>query len=426
MVISLFSVSLVVATVIGPLFYNAITHQLTVLGIYRSVTFASSSQGIHIIHDTQQCEDIHYYAPGNLLFAACEDSIQPRFEWFPPLGHLDKQPETIGSIHTIDAHTLRSTRLQFTNFYGPLVTHGIDVIPDPERVAGDAVYIFAVNHLGNPEYDPISDPEAPKTRSQIEIFHHVLGTNSVRHVRSVRHELIKTPNDLYAASPHEFYVTNDHYYRSGWGRKVEDLVPWVRWTDVVHVQIDQPAGTTGDETVGVNATIALPNLWAANGLGHGQSSEEILVTSVLGGYMKRTTPAAGSGTGGRTLTVHDQISVDSAIDNPSYYEDPYKTAEDDASGYVLAGLRRVIDLPKTAGDPNATEGVIVWHVRRSREKAKEGWEKKVIFEDDGSNIRSSSAAVLVPIQPKAGGLKEAWLFVTGFISSSAIAVKMQL
>ncbi|KAL5043424.1 hypothetical protein BDW71DRAFT_120308 [Aspergillus fruticulosus] len=102
MIISLLSVPLIVVAVFGPLLYNKVTHQLTVFGVYRSPIFAYFSHGIHTISDTMQCEDIHYYAPGNGIFAACEDSVLPRFEWFPPLGHLDTPPETAGSIHIID------------------------------------------------------------------------------------------------------------------------------------------------------------------------------------------------------------------------------------------------------------------------------------------------------------------------------------
>ncbi|KAL4945310.1 hypothetical protein BDV06DRAFT_39594 [Aspergillus oleicola] len=423
---SLFSISLVLAAVVGPYLYNAINHHLTVFGVYRRADFVSSSEGIHAIEDTMQCEDIHYYAPGNVIFAACEDSILPRFAWFPPLGHFDKLPDTTGSIHIIDPQTLKSHRLKFENFPGPFVTHGIDVIQDPGR--SDAVYIFAVNHLANPEYvsalsanpSTATEPDIPKARSQIEIFHHVLKSSSARHVRSVRHKLVKTPNDLYAASPNSFYVTNDHYYRHGRLRQVEDMVPWLKWTNVVHVQVDRLTGVSGDAEAGVGASVALPSLWAANGLGHGPK-DEVLVTSVLGGTMKRTVPVGD----GRTLSVNEEISVDSTIDNPSYYEDPYATADDDASGYVLGGLRRAIDMIKTARDPEATEAVIVWYIRK-KQGTKE-WEKKVIFEDDGSNIRSSSAALLVPIDPATtGGVKEAWLFVTGFISPNSIAVKVQL
>jgi hypothetical protein len=273
------------------------------------------------------------------------------------------------------------------------------------------VYIFAVNHLANPEYTP--NTEIPKARSQIEIFHHVLGTSTTRHLRSVRHPLVTTPNDIYAITPHSFYVTNDHYYREGLMRQLE-VLPFVKWTDVLHVQLDQL--TAIDATTGVNATVALPKMHGCNGLGRGQAPEDVIVASVTGGLIWRT---RANDDNPRTLSILEEIAVDSAIDNPSYYDDVHKTEGDDASGYVLAGLRRAIDLPKTHTDPNATEGVIVWHVR-------EDGSTRVIFEDDGMNIRSASTAVLVPIEPTKGGSKEARLFVTGFLSNGMVALRVQL
>jgi hypothetical protein len=193
-----------------------------------------------------------------------------------------------------------------------------------------------------------------------------------------------------------------------------EAFPFSKWTDVLHVRLDQL--TAIDATTGVNATVALPKLHGCNGLGRGKVPEDVIVASVTGGVIWRTRAKEDNP---RTLSILEEIAVDSAIDNPSYYDDPYKTEGNDASGYVLAGLRRVIDLPKTHTDPNATESVIVWHVR-------EDGSTRVIFEDDGTNIRSASAAVLVPIEPAKGGPKEARLFVTGFLSNSMVALKVQL
>ncbi|KAL2816313.1 hypothetical protein BJX63DRAFT_420048 [Aspergillus granulosus] len=403
------SVVVILLAILASVLYNPVQRMLTVVGVYRNATLQLSARTIHAIPDTLQCEDVHYYAPGNVIFAACEDSVLQRFRWFPPLVMLDGPADSTGSIHVIDPQTLVSSRLEFENFPSPFITHGIDVIQDPDQA--EAVYIFAVNHLANPEYRPNTD--TPKARSQIEIFHHVLGASTTRHVRSVRHPLITTPNDIYAINPHSFYVTNDHYYREGLLRHLETL-PGIKWSDVIHVQLDQL--TTIDATAGINATVALPKLHACNGLGHGQTPEDVLVTSVTGGVFWR---ARANENNPRTLSILEETAVDSAIDNPSYYDDPYKTTDNDASGYILAGLRRAIDLPKTHRDPNATEGVIVWHVRNDGSTS-------VIFEDDGTNIRSASAAVLVPLEPTKGGPKEATLFVTGFLSNGMVSLKVQL
>ena len=314
---------------------------------------------------------------------------------------------------------MKSTRLQFENFSGPFITHGFDSVADPSHPT--AVYILAVNHLANPSSAP--DSGLPRARSQIEIFHHVLGTPTARFVRSVRHPLIATPNDIYAVAPDSFYVTNDHSHREGLLRHVGDLVPYLGWSSTVHVQLGGLAAKDAEADVTVQT--ALTGLKNNNGLGHGARPGEVLVTSAIGGELYRASVSSSSAD--YTLAVEETIPVDSTIDNPSYYRDPEGVPGDDASGYVLAGLRRAADLPSTVHDPEGKESVIVWLVRRNKSAADgvNAWEQRVLFEDDGTNIRSASAAVLVPAGAGASG-KKAWLFVSGFISESVVAVEVDL
>lgn len=73
-----------------------------------------------------------------------------------------------------------SKRLAFENFDDPFITHGIDVIPDPDA-SQEAVYILAVNHVPNQAVFPrdgSSSPEAvptdtPRVASRIEVFQYV-------------------------------------------------------------------------------------------------------------------------------------------------------------------------------------------------------------------------------------------------------------
>ncbi|KOC07213.1 serum paraoxonase/arylesterase family protein [Aspergillus flavus AF70] len=413
--------TMLVATLYGPVY-----RRLTVLGVLRKATDEvrlAAQQAFYRIEGTMQCEDLHYYTPTHQIFTACEDSVLPRFKWFPPLGNFEGPVDSTGSIHVIDPRTMKSTRLAFENFAGPLVTHGIEVLEDPD--SPDAVYIFVVNHLPNMVYyhaGPHSQ-EIPRACSQVELFHHVLGTNTARHVRSIRHPLIVTPNDIIAESPLSFYVTNDHFYRDGFKRHIEDLFPAAKWSNIVHVQLDSLESEQAE--TGVDAKVALTGLQNNNGLGHGQSKGELLISSATSGimYRGRTNPET------RNISIVDEVHFDSSIDNPSYYTDPYRTSSEDASGYVLAGLLRCIDLAKTHANPNGKDGVMVWYTRPKAAKEEGGvveWETRLIFEDDGTNIRSSSTALLVPIEPKPQEKKKAWLFVTGFVSESVIAVEVLL
>ena len=122
-----------------------------------------------------------------------------------------------------------SKKLALVGFTGPFVTHGIDLwSPEDEP---NSIYIFAVNHLPNPEYNSGKGANKHKAQSQIEVFHHVAGTSEARYLRSIRHPLIRTPNDIYAMNATSLYITNDHFYRDGTFRLLEDigfqsLAPW--------------------------------------------------------------------------------------------------------------------------------------------------------------------------------------------------------
>lgn len=316
---------------------------------------------------------------------------------------------------------MKSTRLGFENFSGPFITHGIDVTEDPD--SEDAVYIFAVNHPPNPDFDPAaaSDDDNPQARSQVELFHHVLGSSTVKHVRSIQHSLIKTPNNVYAVSPFSFYVTNDHFYREGIRRHIEDGIPLAKWSSIIHVQIDDLKSTDGRS--GFYATVALTGLHNNNGLAHGSSRDEMVIASALGGTLYWATPNDNN----HTISILESIPLDSSTDNPSYFKDPYATPSNDASGYLVAGVARPIDLPNTITDPTAKDGVMVWYVRPNSTNAEDTtWEKRLIFEDDGTHIRTASTAVLIGIEPQLNESKKAWLFVTGFLSESVIAVEVEL
>lgn len=323
---------------------------------------------------------------------------------------------------------MKSRRLKFEGFDDTFVTHGIDVITDPD--SDSAVYIFAINHVPNPEFVKLkreaTDKDGmaynvKKSNSRVEVFHHVLGSSSVRHIRTIQDPLIRTPNDIFAVSPTSFYVTNDHYYTEGHMRMLEDLYFGAAWTDTVHVVISK------DEPSGSKTTVAVPRLHNNNGLGHGRTDDEILIDSCISGTMHIGKVSSKSGKD--TIKLEESIQLDSIIDNPTYFSDPFPSTSYDASGYVLAGLSNAIDLAKTCRDPLKTEGVMVWYVKPSSDRDQSGgsWDKRLLFEDDGHRIRTASCAVLIAIDPATeGGKRKAWLFVTGFLSKNTIAVKVDL
>lgn len=88
--------------------YGSATQQLvTRMGVLRQLTSTplSSPDDLVVIQDTTHCEDLHYWAPSNTIFTACEDLNTTRAAWFPGLGTFNDASvawSAKGSIHTID------------------------------------------------------------------------------------------------------------------------------------------------------------------------------------------------------------------------------------------------------------------------------------------------------------------------------------
>jgi hypothetical protein len=372
----------------------------------------------------------------------------------------------------LSSQTFTSTRLKLEGFQGPFITHGIDLVADPQD--RNSVYIHAINHLPDPDYDSESKSNSHKARSQIEIFHHTLHPKSpssssiavARHIRSIHHPLIRTPNDIYSIAPGELLVTNDHKYREhGLRRTLEDV--WTgrmaHVTETVHVRADVDTGGKGGVAVavkgekrdgedGVKVMVALKGMHNNNGLGHGDPDKEgeVLVCDAAGGVLhlarlsSSQPPSSSSSSVGTSFSKNPQdlelelvesIQMDSTIDNPSYFHDPYPGNRCDASGYVLAGLLRGADYGKFFRDEGHVDPSVVWHVSRSeskdkKEKEKEagdGWTRRIVFQDDGETLSSASTAVILPIDPATNeGRKEAWIWVTGPSSKAVVATKIDL
>jgi hypothetical protein len=320
--------------------------------------------------------------------------------------------------------------LTLEGFSGPMVTHGIDIVSDTNDP--NKLYILVINELSNPKYfvspGTVNTTEK-KWRVQIEVFTHILGSTAATWQRSIRHPLIDLPNDIYAISPTSFYTTNDHYYGEGAMRHIEDALEQhtAPWSNTVLVDIHEIQSVDAEKEISV--TTVLRGLHNNNGLGHGAPSrpDEVLLTDAAGGVLHRAQRIEKD----LSLKLIEGIQVDISIDNPSWYEDSYATTNNDASAYLLAGLLKAADLRKYI-DSKVMHPSAVWSVRpidgiNSTAQKVGNWERKLIFQDNGKILRSASAAVIVGIDPKMnGGVKQGWLFVTGFLSEAMVAARIDL
>ncbi|KAL9081221.1 MAG: hypothetical protein Q9157_000196 [Trypethelium eluteriae] len=418
--------------------YPPLSLRYTVFGFGRGSGRTVNLHGHELkrIPDTLYVEDLHYHQASNLLFGASEADEETRKFWFPPTADLQKsRPIGQGTFVVIDPKTIR---LALRNFSGPFITHGIDIWSSSSD--RESIYIFAINHLPNPAHIASSSTE-PAARSQIELFHYRIGDAYATHIRSIWHPLIRTPNDIYAVNSQEILVTNDHLHRSGILRLIENLGwDFTPWSNVVHMKfplhLDLPQTSFGhngppnpstNARAGVSASVALRSLQNMNGLGHGPSCSDVLIGRASAGVLVHAilNPAYPS-----ELQVTESLQLDSTIDNPSYFADPYAVETGrDASGFVLAGLWNAAEFPTAEGrDP-----VVVWMVRaqtedgqRMDEEARR-WNRTVIFRDDGHSVSSASTALVVAIDPRDNeGRKQGWLFVTGPVSKAVVAARIDL
>ncbi|KAI1141844.1 calcium-dependent phosphotriesterase [Hypoxylon sp. FL0543] len=407
----------VLVGVLSALLYAPVKREATVIGLFRPLSSWQNIHGIEnrVIPDTVACEDLHYHEPSGLLYSACAGDLEKAAGWFPGAGSLD-YPEKpgYGTLVVIDPKTLKSRKLKLVDFQSPaFVTHGISLYNPPSDPT--TIYIFAVNHLPNTPSSSTSSKE-PKAASRIELFVHTVGSDTAKHIRSISHPLIRTPNDLLALSEKEFLVTNDHYYRGGLMRLVEDLVH-KPWTDLLHVRV-------GD-TNNVTATISTASIGGNNGLGWGPNGQ-VLISDATGGTIYF---AELEGDHSKTLSITHSIPADGVVDNPSFFSDPYVSFDGkDYSGYLLPGLGRPIDFPVNYKDPTGQAPLpsLVWYLPESAgKKENRKTQPKLVFSDDGSNLRGATTAVIVAIDPATNnGKREGWLFVTGVIAPHMLATKI--
>ncbi|KAI1387745.1 calcium-dependent phosphotriesterase [Hypoxylon trugodes] len=417
MAVILYLTTIVVAWLLAIL-YAPVKQQITVLGLLRPLESWQNVHGIenHIIQDTIACEDLHYHEQSGLLYSACQGDLVKAAGWFPGAWSLDypKNPAS-GSLVVIDPKTMKARKLSLENFYSDIfVTHGISLYTPPDDQK--TIYILAINHLPNPLWTPTSS-EHSKAASRVEVFVHKIGSNKAKHIRSISHPLIRTPNDLLALSENEFLVTNDHYYLDGYMRLVEELFH-PAWTDLLHVH--------ANDADNVTATVSLTSVPGNNGLGWGPNGQVLTSDATAGSIY-----FADFQDHNKTLSVSHSIQADGVVDNPFFFSDPYAGVDGkDYSGYLLPGIGRAGDFLTNYKDPTGkaplTSLVYFLPASAGKKDSEDSGKKPIlVFSDDGSSLRGATTAVIVAIDPATNdGKRQGWLFVTGVIAPHMLATKI--
>ncbi|XP_029959663.1 serum paraoxonase/arylesterase 2-like [Salarias fasciatus] len=129
--------------------------------------------------------------------------------------------------------------------------HGISAYVDPRD---DTVYLFVVNH--------------PQHKTQVEIFKFVEDDLSLLHVKTIKHELLYSVNDIVAVGVDSFYATNDHYFAQEFLKAMVEPLLCQPWSNVVYYSPNE-------------VKVAADGFYCANGINLSPDKKHIYVADIF-------------------------------------------------------------------------------------------------------------------------------------------------
>ncbi|CAL8248774.1 unnamed protein product [Lota lota] len=135
---------------------------------------------------------------------------------YPGMPSFSDGPGKIFSIDLEDPRIkpveLRMTRNFDMDSFNP---HGISTFIDE---SDNTIYLFVVNH--------------PEAKSQVEIFKFIEEDHTIVHLKTIKHALLNSVNDIVAVGAESFYATNDRYFSQEPLRLLEPLLG-LAWCSLV-------------------------------------------------------------------------------------------------------------------------------------------------------------------------------------------------
>lgn len=222
--------------------------------------------------------------------------------------------------------------------------HGISVYTDEKD---GSRYVFVVNH--------------PDGGSQIEIFRFDEEEYALLHMKTIKHELLQSVNDIVAVGVDSFYATNDGYFTNHILKILEPLLS-LTWCDVVYYSPKEVKSVSGGYP-------------SANGINISPDKRYLYVSDIL-----RHRIAVLEIQKDHALTHVKDVEVGSIPDNIEV---------DPETGDLWIGCHPNV-LKLVHNDPNDPPGSEVIRIQNIHS------EKPlvtVVYEDDGSVLVGSSVAV---------------------------------
>ncbi|XP_048367415.1 serum paraoxonase/arylesterase 2-like [Sphaerodactylus townsendi] len=212
----------------------------------------------------------------------------------------------------------------------------------------DSVYLFVVNH--------------PQYKSTVELFKYVEDDNSLVHLKTIKHELLQSVNDIVALSPDSFYATNDHYFTGQYLMMLEMFLG-LTLTNVIYYSPKEVKEVAS-------------GFYSANGINISPDGQYVYVADVQGLNIHVFEKHANF-----SLTPLKVLQLDTLVDNISV--DPY--TGDIWVGCHINGFKVFFYDPE---DPPGSEVLRIQDILSEKPAVSQ------VYVDDGSVIQGSSVATV--------------------------------
>uniref|UniRef100_A0A8C9QA10 Paraoxonase n=1 Tax=Spermophilus dauricus TaxID=99837 RepID=A0A8C9QA10_SPEDA len=220
--------------------------------------------------------------------------------------------------------------------------HGISTFTDEDN----AVYLLVVNH--------------PDFKSTVEVFKFQEEEKSLLHLKTIRHKLLPSLNDIVAVGPEHFYATNDHYFIDPYLRSWE-IYLGLAWSYVVYYSPNE-------------VRVVAEGFDFANGINISPDGKYVYISELLAHKIHVYEKHANW-----TLTLLKSLNLDTLVDNISV--DP--VTGDLWVGCHPNGMKIFSYDPE---NPPASEVLQIQNILTEEPKV------KLVYAENGTVLQGSSVA----------------------------------
>ncbi|BGP55902.1 hypothetical protein JCM8202_002691 [Rhodotorula sphaerocarpa] len=359
--------------------YALVKPRLDRMGVGRSVS-PLNNEDCFAVKGLEACEDAAWVdQESGTAYLVCSDRVS-RKHWVPATLHLNATELPEQSTDYIAVFDLASRSHHRLTLKGlpreaqGIWVHGIDLWRSPKDPNHLTIFVNSHRPPKNRALAPTQGAD-----SVIEIFETLVGTDEARHVKTIVHPNVRTPNNIAATGPRTFYVSNDHRYKQHWSRQFEIIKATP--SDIIYC--DASGATT-------NCIVAADNVIYPNGIAKGPG-DLIYQASTLEGLVRvwKARPD-------HTLEEQDVIKINRHFDNIHVGHD--------GAMYATA-LTKILDF-KAGGADAGMSGqrppVEVFRITNNTTPLVAGkgpkYLSELVFADDGSTVMGSTTAA--PYQDK--------------------------